>query len=463
MPETFHAFVLAGTHSGAGKTLWSLALAKLAQTRGLTVQPFKAGPDYIDPSFHDAVSAPRKSRNLDFHLMTPDIIRETFARHTAGADLALIEGVMGLFDGKRGEDGSTAKLAKFLSLPVFLVIDGAGMASSAAAIALGFRDYDPKLKLAGIFFNRVNTQSHFEWLKESVESRTGIPCLGYLPADETLKIPERHLGLMTAGECGNARAVAEKAAALLESRIDWDRVMKASATPDLSFRRAQRGEIPGDFSATPRNDRFSNRIGVALDAAFSFYYEDNFDLLRAAGAELVFFSPLKDKALPSGLDLIYLGGGFPEIYAGQLASNHDMISAVRGFYQGGGFIYAECGGFIYLTEAFHSGAGEKFPLVGLTPGTVRMTQTLQNFGYKDLEVIADNFLFARGTRLHSHEFHYSAWDGSEPDRPVYKTGQRSDGYAAPRLVASYQHLHFAACTGLAERMARLRRTELSHA
>ena len=441
--------MIAGTHSSVGKTVWTLALMALARKKGGEVQPFKAGPDYIDPGFHHLICSPRKSRNLDLHLLSPETVQNSFERNSRGADLSVVEGMMGLFDGKTisGQETSSAAIAKLLNLPVFLVLDGAGLATSAAAIVLGFQKFDPEVNLAGVFINRVRTESHFQWLKKAIEEKTGVPCLGYLPPEESLNIPERHLGLKTALEESDITGKIQKAVELLEPRFDWEQFLVISTSSD------PKGPL---CRGTRRNSGISLtapcRIAVAHDAAFSFYYEDNFDLLRKEGAEILFFSPLADAELPPNANLLYLGGGFPEIYAARLAANHSMKQAIRNFYQGGGFIYAECGGLIYLAGAFEDSTGALHPLVGLIPGKIKMTGRLQNFGYQEPVVLKDTFLFSAGTKLRSHEFHYSVWDCPVEVQPAYRMGERLDGFIAERLLAGYQHLHFGSDPELAKRL-----------
>jgi cobyrinic acid a,c-diamide synthase len=417
--KNFHACLIAGTHSGAGKTTIMFALEALAKQKGLTVQPFKGGPDYIDPGFHQQASG-RACRNLDLFLLSPETVKQSFAKNSQDADLSLIEGMMGLFDGKNAEgEGSSAQIAKLLDLPVILVLDGAGMAGSAAAVVLGFQTFDPSVHLAGIIFNRVNTGGHFQYLKRAVESRTGIPCLGYLPKDQALAIPERHLGLAP----GAAETQITLAAKSLEPHLDWNKFLEVT--------QIKRCQAP---SLAPFGVRENFRVVVARDEAFSFYYEDNFDLLREAGAELCFFSPLMDSKLPENLDLLYFGGGFPELYAERLAANLPMLESVRSFE---GKIYAECGGLMYLAESFGEHA-----LAGLIPGKIKMAERLQRFGYKELEAARDTFLFPKGKKLRSHEFHHSVWEGEDRHASVYKVGGRLEGFATDRILASYQHLHF---------------------
>ncbi len=433
--------MIAGTHSGVGKTTWSLALMAFFRRKGLGVQPFKVGPDYIDPGFHDRVCRPRKSRNLDRFFLSEDYLRNCFEKNLSGADLALVEGVMGLFDGRSSlsEEGSTAEMAKLLGLPVFLVIDGAGLARSAAALVQGYHRFDADLNLVGVFVNRVGSEGHFRLLREAIEKETGIPVLGWLPADSVVSIPERHLGLRTALE---EEALEEKLARLgrlLEGRFDVERFLHLCKS-----RLAGRSNLP-------RNDNRQCRIGVARDKAFSFYYEDNFDLLREAGSELVFFSPISDVVLPEDLDALYLGGGFPELYARELAANASMKASIQTFYEGGGIIYAECGGLIYLAEFFMTEGGEEFPLIGLVPGRIRMTDRLQCFGYHELEALADTFLFSKGKKLRSHEFHYSIWEVEKGRfKKLYALGGKEQGFHDGQILASYQHLHFGQDPGLAQ-------------
>ena len=440
--DRFHQGMIAGTHSSVGKTLWTLAVIGLARKNGFCVQPFKTGPDYIDTGFHHRMCAPRKSRNLDLFLLSPEKVKEIYRKNIQGAVLALVEGVMGLFDGRGagGEEGSSAQLAKLLDLPVFLVIDGSNQATSAAATVLGFQKFDSRLTLTGILINRVKNEGHFTWLKKAIEGRTGIPCLGYLPPEELLCIPERHLGLTTAVETReNVEKITAHAVRCLETRFDWQKFLELTQNDRPLRFLPDAKPAPGFLDQRGRDVR----IAVAYDTAFSFYYEDNLDLLKQKGAELVFFSPLQDEHFPENIDLLYLGGGFPEIYTSRLAKNKAMIRDIRNFYKQGGFIYAECGGFIYLTEFFVDPNGNKYPLVGLIPGEISMTDRLQGFGYHELEAVTDSFLFSKGQRLRSHEFHYSAWRGPETFQPAYRVNERLEGFVADRLVASYQHLHFA--------------------
>lgn len=454
------AAVIAGTHSGVGKTTWSLALMSYFKRKALAVQPFKIGPDYIDPGFHHLACGPRRSRNLDRFFLSEDYLKQGFEQNSAGADLALVEGVMGLFDGQspHSEEGSTAQMAKLLSLPVFLVIDGSGLSRSAAALVKGYQGFDPELPLRGILINRVSSEGHFRWLKDPIEKETGVPVLGWLPPEAQISIPERHLGLRTAAEEGPLHQKLNLLAEMLEKNFNSKLFLDLSSSFDRPG--VRRPAVMGGPEGESRENfpgPLRCRIGVAFDKAFSFYYEDNLDLLRKAGAELVFFSPLKDSELPPDLQLLYLGGGFPELYARDLSENRALWEAVRRFHADEGLIYAECGGLMVLAESLEDPDGKRFPMAGFVPGTIRMTHRLQNFGYKELECRRATFLFPEGKKLRSHEFHYSTWEREEEGRNFeapYQVRDRRDGFYDGRLLASYQHLHFGQDRDLAGRLVR---------
>ncbi|MET0514106.1 MAG: cobyrinate a,c-diamide synthase [Nitrospiraceae bacterium] len=314
--------IVAGTGSHVGKTTVTLALLAAFTARGRVVQPFKAGPDFIDPGHHGAVTG-RPSRNLDGWMLGREVNRSIFARAAADADLSIIEGMMGLFDGSSpvSDMGSTAELAKQLDTPVLLVIDGSVMARSAAAIVKGFADFDPGVRVAGVLFNRVNSEGHYRLVKAAVEQRTDVAVTGYLRSDKETTISDRHLGLVTASEQGSARLYRRLGQAATDT-IDLDQIeMLAQSVNALP--------VPVSASiAAPYQGR-SIRIGIARDAAFCFYYIDNLDLLAAQGAEMVSFSPLKDQALPD-VDMLYLGGGYPELHAGALAANIPMATCRPG-------------------------------------------------------------------------------------------------------------------------------------
>jgi cobyrinic acid a,c-diamide synthase len=439
--------VIAGTASNVGKTTVTLALLAAFTAKGRVVQAFKAGPDFIDPGHHTAVTG-RPSRNLDGWMLGRDVNREIFVRAAAGADLSLIEGMMGLFDGSSpiSDLGSTAELAKQLEAPVLLVIDGSAMARSAAAIVEGFVRFDPALAVAAVVFNRVNSDGHYRLLKEAVEQNTKIAVVGYLPSDKNVSIPDRHLGLVTAIERGTADLYARLGQAAGET-IDLDRIEKVAGSA---------GEWPISTIQPVRRHRSRGiRIGLAQDQAFCFYYPDNLELLQSAGAELVRFSPIADQHLPD-VDMLYLGGGYPELHAHALARNSPMRQAVRAFSERGGTIYAECGGMMYLTESIRDFDGGAHEMVGLFPAEAVMRKPGLTLGYRTVEVSQPCILGAHGTVLRGHEFHYSALSPKGPlNYACALTDARGeskgwDGLIARRTLGLYTHLHFKSHPQIAE-------------
>jgi cobyrinic acid a,c-diamide synthase len=432
--------VIAGTQSGVGKTTVSLALMAALKARGLVVQPFKGGPDFIDPGHHQAVTG-RPSRNLDGWMLGEAANRAIFARASGDADLSVIEGMMGLFDGSSPvhEQGSTAELAKQLNAPVLLVIDGSAMARSAAAMVSGYAKFDPAVQVRGVLFNRVRSEGHYRLLREAVEAETDLTVVGYLQPDASVTIQDRHLGLRTAIEQGQGDLY-DRLARSAAATIDLDRVEALARSA---------GALPGeDLPITrPIAKEQPVRVGVAYDAAFCFYYQDNLDLLEAAGAELVMFSPLRDAELPV-VDLLYFGGGYPELYGETLAANVSMRGAVQTFARRGGAVYAECGGLMYLTEAIRDGEGRRHAMVGLFPADAVMRKDGMTLGYRTVEVAQSCILGGAGTVVRGHEFHYSRL---EPTGELHHACTLSDAAGKPagrdgltmgNTLALYSHLHF---------------------
>jgi cobyrinic acid a,c-diamide synthase len=442
--------VIAGTHSGVGKTTLTAGIIAALRWRGLTVQPFKVGPDYIDPTYH-SLAAGRPCRNLDTWMVPPDAVRSLFARAACDADIAIIEGVMGLYDGADydGESGSTAEVARLLGAPVVVVLDASKMARSAGAVALGYRRFDEGLPLAGFIVNRVAGEGHGRGVVEVIMRATGLPVLGWLLRQESLHVPERHLGLVPTREPGHWDEFLRAAGELAARHLDIDRLLAIAR---------QAAPLPVTTAAEPRPTEARPVIAVARDEAFQFTYEDNLDLLRAAGAELAFFSPLRDAALPLGTGAVILSGGFPEVYAEALAANHPLHDALRNAHRQGLPIYAECGGLMYLTQAIIDGDGARHEMVGLLPGRSVMSGRL-TLGYRVARSAGDTWLLSEGESVRGHEFHYSVWEGRPSDlSPAWlllpRTGEgdaRPEGAGLGSLWASYVHLHFAARPGLAER------------
>lgn len=436
---TYPRLIIAGTSSGVGKTTVTLAILAALRQRGRRVQPFKAGPDFIDPSHHRAATG-RLSRNLDGWMLGADLNREIFARAGADADISIIEGMMGLFDSSSpvSEVGSTAELAKQLDAPVLLVIDGSAMARSAAAMVSGYARFDPDLRVAGVLFNRVGSEGHYQLLKEAVEHETDVAVVGYLRPDQTVTIADRHLGLVMAMEQGGSAL--------------YDRLAKAAAeTIDLDRIESLAGSC-GALAASPQlmkaNGRRTIRIGVAQDQAFCFYYPENLELLEAEGAELVPFSPLSDHTIPEDVAMLYLGGGYPELHGAALAENSAMRTAIREFAGQGGTIYAECGGMMYLTQAIRDLEEQTHEMVGLFPAEAVMRKPGLTLGYRTVELARTCILGVAGMTVRGHEFHYSTL---APKGPLsYACGLTDvrgeskglDGLSIGNMVALYTHLHF---------------------
>jgi cobyrinic acid a,c-diamide synthase len=446
---TANCLIVAGTHSGVGKTTVTLALMAALCRRGLTVQPFKAGPDFIDPGHHTAVCG-RPSRNLDTWMLSEDMLRSLFARAAAGADVCIIEGVMGLFDGRSAEDpsGSTAHLAKLLDAPVLLVVDAAATAASIAAVVKGFAELEPAVRVAAVLCNRVAGPRHYQHLEPAIRRHTRVEPAGWLPRRADWHIPERHLGLVTQGDlCDTARVLdLEQLAAAFEATVNVDMLLQLGGS--CHFKGVL--EVAGGTGLPPTARRA--RIAVARDAAFCFYYQDNLDLLEAAGAELVFFSPVHDECLPDNSDGVYLGGGYPELHADGLAANRGMIADLRHFHRGGGVIYAECGGLMYCGRELVDGAGRTYPMLDLLPARTHMQQRLAALGYVTWRAGRETILGPAGTGVHGHEFHYSRLEPLGPLNPfarLEREGEdaRPDGFVEDGLLAGYAHLHFASNPG----------------
>jgi cobyrinic acid a,c-diamide synthase len=448
--------VIAGTQSGVGKTTITVGLIDALRRRGLAVQPFKVGPDYIDPTYH-ALAAGRPCRNLDTWMVPPERVKSLFSSSVKTADIAMIEGVMGLYDGAdyNGETGSTAEVAKLLAAPVILVLDAAKTARSAGAVALGFKRFDEAVPLAGVIVNRVATEKHGRGVAAAVESATGLPVLGWLPRETSLQIPERHLGLIPTAEPGRWSEFIHDAGDVVLKHLDIDGLLKlARQSPKLDEQELSGGIEEGGCLPTDN----CPVIAVARDEAFHFTYEDNLDLLRGAGAEIAFFSPLHDEALPARTASVILSGGFPEVYAERLSANRAMHDALREVHCRGLPLYAECGGLMYLTQAIVDGHGTTHPMVGLLPGHCVMIARL-TLGYRMARSAANSWFLREGESIRGHEFHYSRWEGRPHELPpAYNLLPRSgegapcpDGACVGSLWASYVHIHLAAMPGLARR------------
>lgn len=434
-------FVIAAPSSGSGKTTIATGLMA-AFARRYIVQGFKVGPDYIDPGYHTAATK-RISRNLDTWMLSKEQVKNIFMRAKQNADLYIIEGVMGLFDGYDGitEQGSTAEFAKLLSAPVILVIDAGKMARSAAAIALGFREFDPDLNLAGVIVNNVGSEKHAQWVTEAIDA-IGVQVIGCVPRLEKLNVPERHLGLIITKEREAATdSFIREAASVVEKYVDVGKVFSiAASAPDL---------VTVSESRTATQPQSNVRIAVARDDAFCFYYEDNLDLLRNLGAEIAFFSPLHDTDIPKNISGIYLGGGYPELYAPQLADNISLRNAIKNIASQKIPVYAECGGLMFLTRCLVDQHGQEHAMLDIIPGHARMTNHL-TMGYREVETLQDTFLLLKNMTVRGHEFHYSEWVREDENLPcayAIKLGGTSDtqleGFTSGNVLATYVHIHFA--------------------
>ncbi|MBM7647822.1 cobyrinic acid a,c-diamide synthase [Bacillus ectoiniformans] len=431
-----HRVVIAGTGSGVGKTTVTIGLMRALMKRGLAVQGFKCGPDYIDPTYHSSVTN-RPSRNIDTWMMEPDIVRTIVARASRDADISVIEGAMGLYDGKSplGNIGSAADISVVTESPVILVINAASMARSAAAVVKGFQLLDENVHIAGVIANQVGSKSHFEIVKTAVEQECSIPVIGYLEKGAVPSLPSRHLGLVPAIERGDLDPYFDELAQVMEQSIDMEKLLTISKTSPLS----------ATSNIFDKTTEATVHIAVARDAAFNFYYEENLGLLRANGANLCFFSPLANEEVPHEAQGLYLGGGFPEEFAEQLSRSE---KAKRSIQQAAESLptLAECGGFMYCTEAIIDRSGKEYPMLGVIPGKVRMQEKLAALGYREITGMPNNFLLSDQELVKGHEFHYSVYEGNN-NQPAYTSKGRfktqEEGYLKNRLTAGYAHMHFA--------------------
>ena len=450
-----HALVIAGTHSGVGKTTVSAALMAVLRRRGFTVQGFKVGPDFIDPGFHAAATG-RPSRNLDGWMLDRNTNRRIYARAAARADVAIIEGVMGLFDGASGSDesGSTAEMAKWLGLPVVLVIDASAQARSVAALVRGFETFDSQLRVIGVIANEVAGEGHYRYIEDAMRASCKAESIGWLAQDQTIALPSRHLGLVTAPEIMDVARL-KVLADWIEAGIDLDRLLRLSAISVAS------DDTDQDDETALKDWRPASvapvRIGVARDRAFCFYYQDNLELLESLGAEVVPWSPMSER-LPVGLHGLYFGGGYPELYAAQLAANVSARQSVSDFIATGGAVYAECGGLMYLTEAIIDADGAEHSMVGVLPTRARMRGHLVALGYVEVEGVGGHTLLPEGETARGHQFRYSDIDPMPETiaccyrmRTRKPDESRSEGFVVYNCLASYVHLHFLSNPGFAAR------------
>ncbi|MFI2261819.1 cobyrinate a,c-diamide synthase [Streptomyces tubercidicus] len=451
--------VIAAPSSGAGKTTVATGLMAAFADAGLTVSPHKVGPDYIDPGYHSLATG-RPGRNLDAYLCGPDRIAPLFLHGAAGADLALVEGVMGLFDGASGmgELSSTAHVAKLLRAPVVLVVDASSQSRSVAALVHGFASWDPEVRLAGVILNKVGSDRHEELLREAMDS-SGVPVLGALRRDGRAGTPSRHLGLVPVAE---RRAEAVESVAELAARVragcDLEALLALARTvpelPDAPWDPAAEpapaaGAEPAPVAGAAAPEK--PLIAVAGGPAFTFSYAEHAELLAAAGAEVAPFDPLRDEQLPPGTRGLVIGGGFPEMYAPDLSANAPLRAAVAELAASGAPVSAECAGLLYLSRSI-----DGKPMCGVLPADARMTDRL-TLGYREAVALRDNALAAAGTRVRGHEFHRTALEpgaGADPAWGLTHPERRVEGFVTGGVHASYLHVHWAAEPSLAGRLVR---------
>lgn len=438
--------VLAGTSSNVGKTSITIGIMAALIKRGYDVQPFKVGPDYIDPAFHTYITG-RKSRNLDFFMMGEEGIKYSFVKNSRNADISVIEGVMGMYDGASTQKnaGSTAHVSKLIDAPVILVIDGSGISASAAAMVKGYQTYDPLVKLAGVIVNKVSGDHHYQLIKTAIERELGIPCLGYFKKNDQIQLGSRHLGLVPAGELQELNDKVEELTEMALETIELDQIIKLS-------------EVPLNFTANTESELKSIdvqvRIGIAKDQAFNFYYQDNLDILESLGAELVEFSPVSDEKLPEDLHGIIFGGGFPEVFADRIKDNKVMMTQLKELINNGIPTYAECGGFMFLNQKIINFEKEAFEMLGVFEGYSEMTKRLQRFGYVDVELNKDVIVGQKGWNFKGHEFHRSIVSGIDEERYAYTVRKIRDGKllkewkcgaSTNNVLGAYAHIHFYSC------------------
>lgn len=425
------AFLIGGTASGSGKTTLTLGIMAALKARGLAVQPFKCGPDFIDPSLHKMVTG-EISSNLDLRMCGRVFCNEIFDSRLVGKDVAVVEGVMGLFDGGMA---SSAALAAELKLPVILIVDARSAAESVAAVVKGFEEYATDVEIAGVIFNRVGSKRHRELIEKGMQGKCSSRILGFFPRDIRFEIPDRHLGLHMGEENPLDASQLKLLVQAIENHIDLDALLQISSYAKAS--------VQSDATATSGNKK-QVRLAVARDQAFCFYYEDNLRILEKGGAELIFFSPLTDQTLPENCHGVYFGGGYPELHAEKLSCNHSMLESVRKFAESGGIIYGECGGFMYLCAEILTRDHKSHEMSGVFPFHVKMKPRLSRLGYRRPTLLQDCFLGNKEQNLHGHEFHYSELvECPETIKTVYQLDDQSnEGFIVNNVIGGYIHLHF---------------------
>lgn len=444
MNKNYSRLIIAATQSGSGKTTIVSGILAALKKRGLKVQAYKIGPDYIDPGFHEIASG-RPSHNLDTWLVGEKKLAEIFLSTFGDSDIAIIEGVMGLYDGGRGGISSTAEIAKILNAPIVLIIDAKSMGTSAAAIALGFREFDKEINFAGVILNRVCSESHEKIIRDALE-KIEIKCFGAIRRNENFILPERHLGLVPTSE-NNFSEVIEELSTAVENQVDLNTLLNISRTAEKISSKS----LPSVFNPSP-----SIKIAVAKDEAFNFYYAESLRELEKLGVEIILFSPLDDKNLPKNINGLILGGGFPEIFASRLEKNKSMRNSIKCAAENNLPIFAECGGYMYLMKSIKNFEGENFEMCNVIPNIAEMTKKLQTVGYIEATLTQKCIIGNIGDKIHAHEFHFSIETENLITEKIFackklRTGKKYfAGYAKKNIVASYLHIHFAGCPNAAK-------------
>ncbi|GGL82917.1 hydrogenobyrinate a,c-diamide synthase [Streptomyces fumigatiscleroticus] len=440
--------VVAAPSSGSGKTTVATGLMAALAGRGLAVSPHKVGPDYIDPGYH-ALATGRVGRNLDAYLCGPELVAPLFLHGARGCDIAVVEGVMGLYDGAAGEGelASTAQVAKVLRAPVVLVVDASSQSRSVAALVHGFVSWDPEVRVGGVILNKVASDRHEELLRQALEA-AGVPVLGVLRRSAPVQTPSRHLGLVPVAE---RRAAAVEAVAAMAAQVSAGCDLQALVA--LAHGAGALPDAPWEPPVAVPEERAV--VAVAGGPAFTFSYAEHTELLTAAGAEVVVFDPLRDEELPEGTDGLVIGGGFPEVYAEELSANEPLRKSVAALAERGAPVAAECAGLLYLCREI-----DGRPMCGVLGASARMTERL-TLGYRDAVAVGDSVLAAAGTRMRGHEFHRTVVEpgaGAAPAWGVRSPRSRVEGFVQRGVHASYLHTHWASEPGVARRFVERCRT-----
>ncbi len=438
------AFLIAGTKSGAGKTLVTLSIMACLRKHGKCVQSFKCGPDFIDPSLHQLVTG-RISSNLDFKMCSERFCHHIYQKRTRDCDVAVVEGVMGLFD---GAEGSGAYLAEKLSLPIVLIVDVRSAAQSVAAVVHGFETYNRNLHFGGVIFNFCGSKRHEQLIREEVEQNCKTPVIGFLRRTDDLTLSHRHLGLHM-GQEAKSELDLDAIAHVIEQHLDIETLLENTrVTVPVKERKKL---VPARMKKTRNVDEVV--LAVAEDDAFCFYYKDNLDLFESVSIVLKYFSPVRDRQLPDNIHGVFLGGGYPELFASQLSTNRSMLDSIKLFSDAGGLVYGECGGFMYLTEGIYDQDKNFFKMCGVFPVKVAMGSRLRRLGYRKPVINVDCFLGKKGDVLSGHEFHYSDLEEMEGNvENAFTVDNKGTGFVHNNTIASYIHLHFGDKREIAQRV-----------